>query len=168
LFGLERRDGCAGALGALGRRRLTFLAAFSACVLVAGLLGGCSTTDTYTTAMIDPAHYSVYHCDGLVTRLKGLQARELELSNLMARAGDGGAGLLIGNLSYRADYENAVAEEKVLRRTAADKNCDLTAPPPAPAAPTAATFIPPQPGRRGNTAVIQSTQGAQQGTQGTH
>ncbi len=109
--------------------------------------------------MIDPAHYSVYHCDGLVTRLKGLQARELELSNLMARAGEG-AGVLIGNLTYRADYENAVAEEKVLRRTAADKNCDLDAPPPAPAVPTAAAFTAPPPGRHGNSAVIQSNPGS--------
>jgi hypothetical protein len=36
---------------------------------------------------------------------------------------------LIGNLAYRVDYENAVGEEKVLRRTAAEKKCDL--PPPA-------------------------------------
>jgi hypothetical protein len=71
--------------------------------------------------MIDPAHYSVYHCDGLQARLKALQAREQELSNLMLRASEGGGGALIGNLTYRADYENALGEEKVLRRTAAEK-----------------------------------------------
>ena len=36
---------------------------------------------------------------------------------------------MIGNLAYRVDYENAVGEEKILRRTAAEKKCDL--PPPA-------------------------------------
>ena len=88
-----------------------------------------------STVNIDPAHYSVYHCDGMVPRLKALQRREQELSDLMARASEGGGGVLIGNLTYRADYENTVAEEKVLRRAAAEKNCDLN-PPPPPAAPT--------------------------------
>jgi len=89
--------------------------------------------------MIDPAHYSVYHCDGLQARLKALQVREQELSNLMLRASEGGGGALIGNLTYRADYENALGEEKVLRRTAAEKKCDL--PPPAAAvSPTPATY----------------------------
>jgi hypothetical protein len=97
-----------------------------------------------STLLIDPAHYSVYHCDGLATRLKALQAREQELSNLMLRASEGGGGALIGNLTYRADYENALAEEKVLRRAAAEKKCDLPPPgPPASATPAAYTAAPP-------------------------
>jgi hypothetical protein len=98
--------------------------------------------------MIDPAHYSVYHCDGMVPRLKVLQRREQELSDLMARASEGGGGVLIGNLTYRADYENTVAEEKVLRRAAAEKNCDLN-PPPPPAAPTPTAYQAVPPGRAG-------------------
>ena len=47
-------------------------------------------------------------------------------------------GLYTKNLSYRADYENAVGEEKVLRRAAAEKKCDLPPPPAPPAAPGAA------------------------------
>jgi hypothetical protein len=129
-------------------------------LIVAALLSGCSTSDSLSTVMIDPAHYSVYHCDGLVTRLKGLQTREQELSNLMGRASEGGGGSLIGNLTYRADYENAVAEEKVLRRAAAEKNCDLNAPPPAPVSPTPAAFTAPPPGRAGAPTVIQGNQGA--------
>ena len=53
----------------------------------------------------------------------------------MNRASEGGGGALIGNLTYRADYENALGEEKVLRRTAAEKKCELP-PPAAPASPT--------------------------------
>jgi hypothetical protein len=136
------------------------VAATLACLVAAGLLGGCSTSDTYSTAMIDPAHYSVYHCDGLVTRLKALQTREQDLANLMARASEGGGGgALIGNLTYRADYENALAEEKILRRSAAEKNCDLNAPPPAPVAPTPAAFAAP-PGKHSGTTVLQTNQGA--------
>ncbi len=113
-------------------------AVISICLLAASLMSGCSTSDGLTTVLIDPGHYSAYHCDGLVARLKALQAREQELSNLMARASEGGGGALIGNLTYRADYENTVGQEKVLRRTAAEKNCDLTAPlPPGAPAPAA-------------------------------
>jgi hypothetical protein len=36
---------------------------------------------------------------------------------------------VIGGFSYRPDYENAIGEERVLRRAAAEKKCDL--PPPA-------------------------------------
>ncbi len=99
---------------------------------------GCSTF------IVDPGHYSVYHCDGLAARLKVLLAREQELSNLMERASEGGGGVLIGNMSYRADYENTMGEEKVLRRTAAEKKCEL--PPPAvPASPTPAAYTAPPP-----------------------
>jgi hypothetical protein len=122
-------------------------------------LTGCSTTDAVSTLMIDPAHYSVYHCDGLQARLKALQAREQELSNLMVRASEGGGGALIGNLTYRADYENTLAEEKVLRRTAADKKCDLPPPPqPASSTPAAYTAAPPAPAPAAGAPVFQSDQ----------
>jgi hypothetical protein len=68
-------------------------------------------------------------------QLQGIQQRQHELSNLMARASEGGGGALIGTMAYRTDYERTIDEEKVLRRVAAEKNCNL--PPPAPSvAPT--------------------------------
>ena len=109
------------------------------CVLAAGVLAGCSSSDGVGSLMVDPAHYSVYHCDGLATRLKGLLAREQDLSNLMDKASEGGGGVVIANLSYRADYESTLGEERLLRRTAAEKKCDL--PPPAAAvSPTPAAY----------------------------
>ena len=110
--------------------------------------------------MVDPGHYSVYHCDGLQARLKALQAREQELSNLMVRASEGGGGALIGNLTYRTDYENALGEEKVLRRTAAEKKCDLPPPPqPASSMPAAYTAAPATPAAPNGGPVFQSDQG---------
>ena len=110
--------------------------------------------------MIDPAHYSVYHCDGLQARLKALQARQQELSNLMDRASEGSGGALIGNLTYRADYEKALGEEKVLRRTAAEKKCDLPPPPlPAASTPAAYTAAPLAPAAPNAGRVFQSDQG---------
>jgi len=129
-------------------------------LLAAALLSGCSTGDAVSTVMIDPAHYSVYHCDGLQARLKALQSREQELSNLMLRASEGGGGALIGNLTYRADYENALGEEKVLRRTAAEKKCDLPPPPqPVSSAPAAYTATPAAPAAPPAGPVFQSDKG---------
>jgi hypothetical protein len=111
------------------RRRAVFVA-----VLGAGVLAGCSVEQV----IIDPGHYSVYHCKDFATRLTALQTRQKELSDLMDKAREGGAsGAVIANLSYRADYENAIGEERVLRRSAAEKKCDLPPPAIAAIAPTA-------------------------------
>ena len=119
------------------------------CILAAGALGGCSMGDGVGSLLIDPGHYSVYHCKDLVARLQGLLGREKELSNLMDKASEGGGGQVIGNLSYRLDYENTVGEEKLLRRTAAEKKCEL--PPPAGAvAPTPSYATSPQASAPGN------------------
>ncbi len=92
---------------------------------------------------VDPGRYSVYHCKDMATRLQGLLTRENELSNLMERASEGGGGgVIIGNLSYRSDYENTLTEEKLLRRTAAEKNCELP-PQASPALPTPAAYSTP-------------------------
>jgi hypothetical protein len=89
-------------------------------------MGACSTSvDSY---LIDPGHYSAYHCKQLVDRLKALQTHETDVRNLMDKANEGGGGVLIGGMSYRADLEKTTGEEKVLRRTAAEKNCDLEPP----------------------------------------
>lgn len=131
-----------------------------ACFLAAALLSGCSSGGGVGTLLIDPGHYSVYHCDGLANRLKVLQARELELSNLMQRASEGGGGALIGNLTYRADYENMLGEEAVLRRVAAEKKCDLPPPPqPVSSTPAAYSAAPVAPAAPANGPVYQSDQG---------
>ena len=165
MTGLEKRHGGADALAARLRGCREAFAVSPVCALVAGLavaglLSGCSTSDVLSTVNIDPAHYSVYHCDGMVPRLKALQRREQELSDLMARASEGGGGALIGNLTYRADYENALGEERVLRRTAAEKKCDLPPPPqPVSSAPAAYTATPAAPAAPPAGPVFQSDQG---------
>lgn len=93
---------------------------------LAGVTAGCSTSvDTY---LIDPGHYSAYHCKQLTDRLKELQTRQNELRNLTDKASEGGGGALIGGMSYQVQYEKATGEEKVLRRTAADKKCAIDGP----------------------------------------
>jgi hypothetical protein len=79
-----------------GCQRVSASVAFAAFIPL--LLAGCSTS---TTLLADPGRFSVYHCDAMPGKLAGIQERQRELSNLMARASDGAGGALIGTMSYR-------------------------------------------------------------------
>ena len=89
-------------------------------------LTGCSMPDGAGSLLVDPGRYSAYHCNDLAARWKVLVAREKDLRSLMEKADQGGGGAVIGSLAYRSDYDAALSEEKLLQRTAADKNCGLT------------------------------------------
>jgi hypothetical protein len=112
------------------RRRCTWLRALSWTCALFGVasLAGCSFSDGVGPYIVDPGRYSVYHCKDLVERLKALTTREKDLRALMDKASEGGGGSLIGTLSYRPDYEKELGDEKVLRRTAAEKKCALEPP----------------------------------------
>lgn len=100
-------------------RRALFGAALAA-------LAGCSMPDGAGSLLVDPGRYSAYHCNELAARWKVLIAREKDLRSLMEKADQGGGGGVIGSLAYRSDYDSVLSEEKLLQRTAADKNCDPT------------------------------------------
>jgi hypothetical protein len=101
---------------------------FYAAVLgvVAVALAGCGSNGDPGALLIDPGRYSAYHCDELATHWKALVAREHELHALMEKADEGAGGAVIGSMAYRADYESVLSEERLLQRTAADKNCGFT------------------------------------------
>ena len=101
-------------------------------LLVAGALAGCSMGDGIGPYIVDPGRFSAYRCKDLVDRLKTITTQEKEFRELMDKASEGGGGTVIGNLAYRPDYELVVGEERVLRRRAGEKKCEL--PPPASAA----------------------------------
>ncbi len=92
--------------------------------LIAAALAGCS--NGAGSLLIDPGRYSAYHCNDLAARWKELVKRDKELRDLMDRADQGGGGAVIGSLAYRTDYESVRSEERLLERTAAEKNCNPT------------------------------------------
>ena len=94
---------------------------------VLALIGGCGG-DGAGAMFVDPAHYNLYHCDDLATRMKALIARESELRGLMEKAGESPGGSVIGSFAYRSDYDTVLAEEKLLQRNAAEKNCSFVSP----------------------------------------
>jgi hypothetical protein len=96
-----------------------------AALLAAVALCGCGLSEnTASTLMVDPGHYEGYHCNELVAQWQKLVAREKDLRNLMERAQESG-NAVIGTITYRADYETVLGEQRVLQRTAAEKKCTL-------------------------------------------
>src|ERR1700689_5233410 len=100
----------------------------TACLVAAAVpLAGCGVgTDGMASLSVDPAKYAGYHCKELVGQWNGLVAREKKLRNLIDKASDGGGGTLIAAVAYRGDYDTVLQQEKVLKRTAAEQNCELT------------------------------------------
>src|SRR6516164_2715095 len=90
------------------------------------MLAGCGMSDGPGAILIDPARYSAYHCNDLAAQWKLLVARERELHGLMDKANEAPGGAVIGSLAYRTDYESVLSEEKLLQRTAVEKNCGFT------------------------------------------
>jgi hypothetical protein len=101
------------------------LFAAAGCVLAAIALAGCGLSDGYGTLTVDPARYSAYHCKDLIAQRASLLKREQELRGLIDKANEGPGGGTIGTMAYRTDYETVLSEEKLLQRTAAEKNCEL-------------------------------------------
>jgi hypothetical protein len=91
-------------------------------------LTGCGLSDGAGALFVDPGRYTLYHCDDLAARRKVLMARENELRGLIERAGESPGGAVIGSLAYRSDYDSVLAEEKLLQRNAAEKNCSFASP----------------------------------------
>jgi hypothetical protein len=92
-------------------------------------LSGCGlSTDGAGALFVDPGRYTLYHCDDLAARRKVLIARENELRGLIERAGESPGGTVVGSFAYRSDYDSVLAEEKLLQRNAAEKNCSFASP----------------------------------------
>ena len=94
---------------------------------VLALTGGCGN-DGAGAMFVDPAHYSFYRCEDLATRSKALIAREAELRGLMEKAAESPGGSVVGSFAYRSDYDTVLAEEKLVQRNAAEKNCSFASP----------------------------------------
>jgi hypothetical protein len=116
-----------------GRNHVRARAGFPRCLALlavielAGALAGCGSFDS-GQLLIDPGRYALFKCDDLAKRWKTVTAREKDLRNLMARAGETGGGAVVGSVAYRADYEAVLSDERLLQHTAAEKNCPLPAP----------------------------------------
>jgi hypothetical protein len=118
---------CGRWYGALSAFALSDFTLLSLALLALVALAGCGS-DGAGAIFIDPGRYTLYHCDELATRRKALLVRETELRGLMERASESAAGSVIGSLAYRSEYDSVIAEQKLLQRNAAEKNCSFALP----------------------------------------
>jgi hypothetical protein len=105
---------------------------------LAAALAGCASKDA-AELLVDPGRYATYKCDDLAKRWKDMTKRETELRGLMDRAAQSNGGAVVGSLTYRVDYDETLSEERMLQRSAAEKNCNLPFQVPA----TQPTGVPP-------------------------
>jgi hypothetical protein len=94
-----------------------------------GALSGCGTGlgNGPGSWLVDPGKFEGFHCNDIATRWKADDDREKELRNLMDKAAQAPGGGVIGQLTYRSDYESIQTEKRMLQQQAAEKNCSLTA-----------------------------------------
>jgi hypothetical protein len=98
--------------------------------LLAISLGGCADVgDSFaSTAFVDPAKYDLYDCKQLEAERKALALRTAELQGLIAKAGTGTGGTVIGELAYRNDYISARAQAKLVEEMWQRNKCVATTP----------------------------------------
>jgi hypothetical protein len=104
-------------------RGLAWLVVFDLVCALAGCAGNVDVTGN--DLLVDPGRYAAYKCDDLVKRWKIVTNREKELRNLVARADQSNAGVVVGSLAYRSEYDVVVGDERLLQRAAADQKCAL-------------------------------------------
>lgn len=115
----------------------------TAALLGAALAGGCSVTEQGASSLlVAPGSYEFYSCPQLVDRARSLRGRQRELENLMAKASTDAAGRMMSAVTYRPDYLTVLGDLHEVERTARQKQCDLTPPPPKAAAPAAGRKAP--------------------------
>ena len=113
-----------------------------ALLLLAVSLGGCAEVgDSFASAaFVDPARYELYDCKQLEAERKAIAIRTAELQGLIAKAGTGTGGVVVGELAYRNDYISVRGQARLAEETWQRNKCVATTPgvatpvtPPAPA-----------------------------------
>ena len=99
-------------------------------LLFAGSLGGCADVgDTFVSAaFVDPARYDLYDCKQLEGERKGLALRTAELQGLIAKAGTGTGGAVVGELAYRNDYISVRGQARLAEEMWRRNKCVATTP----------------------------------------
>ncbi|HXF87203.1 MAG TPA: hypothetical protein VNK48_02480 [Xanthobacteraceae bacterium] len=94
-----------------------------ACVLAAVLAGCGLMGESATKAVVAPGKFDHYTCDQLGRTARDLTARERELSELMARAGQEPVGKFVGQVSYGTELMQARGQLEQIAQVSAQKNC---------------------------------------------
>ena len=115
--------------------------AILAAVLAALALSGCAMSDdSLSSFLVAPGNYVLFSCDDIARTAKTTQARQKELEQLMAKAGTGTGGQLIGDATYGTEYATTRGQMKQLRTAAVERKCNFVPGEDNPAAPASAVI----------------------------
>jgi hypothetical protein len=112
----EAQCGSIVALMALIRTLPIFLTTLAVMVLC-----GCASL------LVSPDKYILYSCPELKGEADGIAGRQHELEALMKKAGVDAGGRFVSNQVYAPEYTQLRGQMDQLRKTAAEKNCNLSA-----------------------------------------
>ena len=90
-------------------------------LLLCAALAGCALETPYILA--DPGKYHYYNCEQLAKANKSQTTRQGELKELIDKAEQGAAGVVVSVLAYRSDYVQVNEDLRVIESTARAKNC---------------------------------------------
>jgi len=94
-------------------------------VLLTGTFAACTTAvEDMGGIYVAPGKYDLLKCPDIAQRSITASKREKELTSLMDRANQDPAGPMVNALVYSTDLSTVRAELALLRKTAAEKNCD--------------------------------------------
>ena len=97
---------------------LTSVAVMSLC--------GCTSEETADRFIVAPGQYILYSCPELANTARGIEVRQHELAALMQKAGVDASGRFISAQVYGPEYAQLRGEMDQVRKTAAEKNCNLS------------------------------------------
>jgi hypothetical protein len=90
---------------------------------LAALLSACGTAEEASRFVVSPGKYEIYTCQQIADQMQKTQSEVARLEGLLARAGQGQGGQVIGEIAYGPDYLANTGDLRELRRSAAAKNC---------------------------------------------
>jgi len=97
---------------------LTSVAVMSLC--------GCTSEETAGHFLVEPSKYVLYSCGEMANEARGIEGRQHELEALMQKAGTDAGGRFISAQAYGPEYTQLRGRMDRLRKTAAEKNCNLS------------------------------------------
>src|SRR6185436_2564008 len=93
-------------------------------LLTAGLAGCESASDRIGAgAFTSPGKYNVYTCEDIDRQIRGIQARQTELEQVMGRAAQSAGGDFVNTIAYRGEYAQGRGELAELAKAKSDKQC---------------------------------------------
>jgi hypothetical protein len=89
-------------------------------------LCGCTSEETAGRFLVAPGQYVLYSCGEMADQARAIANRQHELAALMQKAETDAGGRFVSAQAYQPEYNLLRGRMDQLRKTAAEKNCNLS------------------------------------------